>query len=139
MEDEAAGRRRRGLILAGIVLVVGVPVTGFTWLSERNVDQEAEELADDLRRAGRQVDDVAALAGDEALDAWDGTLDSPLVVALGHGDELTGAAAFGDQISAAYEVQWGLSRRCVHLLLRDDAPVRTEITDSATCQPLVIE
>ena len=139
MDDEAEGRRRRGLILAGIVLVIGVPITVTTWLSERNVDRAASALAEDLRRAGRQVDDVAALAGDEALDGWDGNLDRPVAQALGHGDALAGVAAFGDDISAVYEVRWGLATRCVHLLLRDDAPVRTEITDSATCRPLPVE
>jgi hypothetical protein len=139
VDEEAEGRRRRGLILAGIVLVVGVPLTVTTWLSERNVDQQATELADDLRRAGRQVDDVAALTGDETLDGWDGNLDRPVAEALGHGDALAGVATFGDGISAAYEVRWGLATRCVHLLLRNDAPVRTEVTDSATCRPLPIE
>lgn len=139
MDEDADGRRRRGLILAGIVLVVGVPMTLATWVSERNVDQRAGELAEELRRAGRRVDDVAALAGDEALDSWDDTLHSPIVDALGHGDELSGAAAFGDEVSAAYEVRWGLATRCVHLLLREGSPVRTEITDSATCRPLPVE
>jgi hypothetical protein len=139
VDDEADGRRRRGLILAGIVLVIGVPITLTTWLSERNVDREASALAEDLRRAGRQVDDVASLAGEEALDIADGNLDRPVAQALGHGDALAGVAAFGDDISAAYEVRWGLASRCVHLLLRDEAPVRTEITDSATCRPLPVE
>lgn len=139
MGDEAEGRRRRGLVLAGIVLVIGVPITLTTWLSERNVDREASALAEDLRRAGRQVDDVASLAGEEALDIADGKIDRPVAQALGHGDALAGVAAFADDISAAYEVQWGLATRCVHLLLRDDAPVRTEITDSATCRPLPVE
>lgn len=128
VDDGAQGRRRRGLILAGIVLVVGVPLTVTTWLSERNVDRQASEMADDLRRAGRQVDDVSGLAAEE-----------PLVEAMGHGDSFTGAVFGGTGISAAYETSWGLARRCVHLLLRDDAPVRTEITDSARCEPLAIE
>lgn len=138
MDDDAEGRRRRGLILAGIVLVVGVPITVTMWLSERNVDRQAEALAEDLRRAGRQVDDVGALASDELAAMWDGS-GHPLADALGHGDQFRGAA-FGDTgISLAYESSWGFARRCVHLLLRDDAPVRTEITDSAACQPLGIE
>lgn len=118
--------------------MIGVPITLTTWLSERNVDREADALAEDLRRAGRQVDDVAALSSDELTSMWDGS-GHPLEDALGHGDQFRGAA-FGDTgISLAYESSWGFSRRCVHLLLRDDAPVRTEITDSATCQPLGIE
>lgn len=139
VDEEAEGRRRRGLILAAIVLVVGVPLSIGFWLSERNVDREAAALADDLRRAGRQVDDVPALAGDEALDAWDGSLDRPVAEALGHGDALVGVASVGDGISAAYEVRWGLASRCIYLLLREDVPVRTEITDSATCRPLPID
>ena len=136
MDEEADGRRRRGLILAAIVLVVGIPLTLGNWVSERNVDQRAGELAEDLRRAGRQVDDVASLAGEDVVDTWDATAHSSIVDALGHADELRGAASIGDDITAAYEVRWGLATRCVHLLLRDDAPVSTEITDSATCRPL---
>jgi hypothetical protein len=138
VDADADGRRRWGLILAGTVLVIGVPLMVTIWLSEHNVDRQAAGLADDLRRAGRQVDDIAGLAGDEALDGWDGSAE-PLVEALGHGDQFTGAA-FGDTgISVSYETSWGFARRCVHLLLRDDAPIRTEITDSATCKPLGIE
>ena len=138
MDDDAEGRRRRGLILAGIVLVIGVPITVTTWLSERNVEREAAELAEDLRRAGRQVDDVAALAADELRASSTGGAE-PLAVALGHGDDFTGAAFGRTGISVSYETSWGLARRCVHLLLREDAPVRTEITDAATCRPLGIE
>lgn len=138
MEDEAQGRRRRGLILAGIVLVVGLPLTVTTWLSERNVDRQASEMAEDLRRAGRQVDDVSTLAGDELRSYADGSGD-PLTDVLGHGDAFRGAAFGTTGISLAYETSWGFGRRCVHLLLRDDAPVLTEITDSATCQPLAID
>ena len=138
MDDEAQGRRRRGLILAGIVLVVGVPLTVTTWLSERNVDRQASELAEDLRRAGRQVDDVSALAGDELRSFGAGSGD-PLTDALGHGDAFRGAAFGTTGISLAYETSWGLGRRCVHLLLREDAPVLTEITDAASYQPLAIE
>lgn len=138
MDQDADGRRRRGLILAGIVLVVGAPLMVTTWLSERNVDRQAVALADDLRRAGRQVEDVEALAADELAASWDGS-GEPLVEALGHGEEFTGAAFGTTGISLSYETSWGLARRCVHLLLRDDAPVRTEITDSASCQPLGIE
>ena len=138
MDDEADGRRRRGLILAGIVLVLGVPLTVTTWLSERNVDRQASELAEDLRRAGRQVDDVSALAGDELRSSGGGS-GAPLTDALGHGDALRGAAFGTTGISLAYETSWGFGRRCVPLLLRDDAPVLTEITDAASCQPLAIE
>lgn len=139
MEDDADGRRRRGLILAGIVLVVGIPVTVTNWVSERNVGREATSLAEDLRRAGRQIDDVAVLAGDESVDGWDGNLDRPLVTALGHGDALTGYALGNGGLSVSYEVEWGWARRCVHLLLRDDAPVLTEISDAAICGPLRID
>ena len=138
VDDEAQGRRRRGLILAGIVLVVGVPLTLTTWLSERNVDHQASEMAEDLRRAGRQVDDVSALSGDELRSYWNDS-DEPLTDALGHGDAFRGAAFGTTGVSLAYETSWGLARRCVHLLLRDDAPVLTEISDSASCQPLAIE
>ena len=138
MDEDAGGRRRRGLVLAGIVLVVGVPLLVALWLSDRNVDREADRLAEDLRRAGRQVDDVAGLSADETTSVWDGS-DEPLLDALGHRDELTGAAFGTTGISLSYETSWGLARRCVHLLLRDDAPVRTAITDSASCQPLLIE
>lgn len=123
MDDEAQGRRRRGLILAGIVLVVGVPLTVTTWLSERNVDRQASDLADDLRRAGRQVEDASAVTPDD----------------LGHVDAFRGAIIGTAGTSLAYETSWGLGRRCVHLLLRDDAPVLTEISDSSSCQPLAIE
>jgi hypothetical protein len=125
--DEDAPRRRRGLVLAGIVLAVGLPLMVTTWLSEHNVDRRASEMADDLRRAGRQVDDVESLADDQLPDV------------LGHGDALRGALFGTTGVSVAYETSWGLSRRCVHLLLRDDVPVRTEITDSASCRPLGIE
>lgn len=138
MDDDAQGRRRRGLILAGIVLAVGVPLTVTTWLSERNVDRQAGEMAEELRRAGRQVDDVSTLAGDELTSYWNDS-DDPLTDALGHGDAFRGAAFGTTGISLAYETSWGFGRRCVHLLLRDDAPVLTEITDSATCRPLGIE
>lgn len=138
MDDGAQGRRRRGLILAGIVLVVGVPLTVSTWLSERNVDRQASEMAEDLRRAGRQVDDVSTLAGRELTSSWNDS-GNPLADALGHGDAFRGAAFGTTGISLAYETSWGFGHRCVHLLLRDDAPVLTEITDSASCQPLGID
>lgn len=138
MDEEAHGRRRRGLVLAGIVLLVGVPLTVTTWLSERNVDRQASEMAEDLRRAGRQVGDVSTLAGDELTSYWNDS-GNPLADALGHGDAFRGVAFGATGISLAYETSWGLGRRCVHLLLRDDAPVLTEITDSASCQPLAIE
>lgn len=125
-QDDAAGRRHRGLVLAAIVLVIGVPITGWTWLSERNVDREASALAEDVRIAARLVDDVGLLGGD------DGT--RQLAEALGHGDELAGAAFGTDEISAAYEVRWGFAARCVHLLLRPDE-VRTDVTDSTSCEP----
>lgn len=132
--DEADGRRRRGLVLAAIVLVVGVPVTVGTWLSERNVDRRASEVAEDLRISARLVDDVGDLAAGELLAASEPGEVSALADALGHGDALAGAA-FGDgEISAVYEVRWGLATRCVHLLVRDD-DVRTDVTDSASCQP----
>lgn len=137
-DADADGRRRRGLVLAGIVLVVGVPLTVTTWLSERNVDRQASELAEDLRRAGRQVDDVSGLAGAELTSYWDDE-GNPLAEALGHGEAFRGAAFGTTGISLAYETSWGLANRCVHLLLRDDAPVLTEITDSASCQPLAID
>ncbi len=137
MDEDAAGRRRRGLVLAAIVLVVGVPMMLAITLSERNVDRQADELADDLRRAGRQIDDVDDLAGDQLQANRDGS-DSPLLDALGHREELTGAAFGETGVSLSYETSWGLARRCVHLLLRDDAPVRTEVTDSARCEPLGI-
>lgn len=138
VDGDAGGRRRRGLVLAGIVLVVGVPLLVALWLSDRNVDRQAEALADDLRRAGRQIDDVAALAADETPSVRDGS-EQPMLDALGHRDEFTGAAYGTTGISLSYETSWGLARRCVHLLLRDDAPIRTAITDSATCRPLGIE
>ena len=138
MDEEAEGRRRRGLILAGIVLVIGLPLTIELWLSERNVDQQAEEMADDLRRAGRQVDDVGALWAEEVQASSSGS-GEPLAEALGSGDAFRGATFADGSISLVYETSWGLARRCVHLLLRDDAPVLTEITDSATCEPLPIE
>lgn len=138
MDDDSDGRRRRGLVLAGIVLVVGVPMMVTVWVSERNVDRQATELADDLRRAGRQVDDVSSLAPDDLSSPRAGAAD-PLVDALGHGDDLTGAIYGESGVSASYETSWGIARRCVHLLVPDDAPVRTEITDSATCRPLGIE
>lgn len=124
--DDAAGRRHRGLVLAGIVLVVGVPITGWTWLSERNVDRDAAALAEDVRISARLVDDVGALARDGAPHR--------LAEAVGHGDELAGAAFGADEISAAYEVRWGFATRCVHLLVRPDE-VRTEVTDSTSCEP----
>ena len=119
--------------------MVGVPLTLGNWVSERNVDREAKELAQDLRRAGRQVDDIGSLAPGEAaqLDQW--AEQGPLVEALGHGDALTGYALGNGGLSVSYEVEWGLARRCVHLLLRDDEPVRTEVIDSAVCRPLRID
>lgn len=114
------------MILAGIVVVVGLPLMVTTWLSEHNVDRQANEMAEDLRRAGRQVDDVQSLTDDRLPD-------------LGHGDAFRGAVFGTTGISLAYETGWGLSRRCVHLLLADETPVRTEITDSASCRPLRIE
>jgi hypothetical protein len=133
-EGEAAGRRRRGLILAGIVLVLGVPLTVGTWLSERNVDRRADDMAEDLRIAGRLVGDVDALAVDERAFPWAGEGPSPLAQALGHGDSFAGAAFGDDAISAVYSVRWGLAARCVHLLVRDDE-VRTDVTDSTSCEP----
>ena len=138
VDAEADGRRRRGLLLAGIVLVIGLPLTITNWVSERNVDRQADALADDLRRAGRQIDDVAGLAAEELTSTWDGS-GEPLLDALGHQEEFTGAAFGTTGISLSYETSWGFARRCIHLLLRDDAPVRTEITDTASCQPLGIE
>ncbi|HEU5082312.1 MAG TPA: hypothetical protein VFU14_03155 [Acidimicrobiales bacterium] len=124
--DDAPGRRHRGLVLAAIVLVVGVPITGWTWLSERNADREAKALAEDVRIAARLVDDIGALGPDGGPRR--------LAEAVGHGDELAGAAFGADEISAAYEVRWGFAARCVHLLLRADE-VRTDVTDSTTCVP----
>lgn len=117
---------------------MGVPLLLALWLSDRNVDQQAESLADDLRRAGRQVDDVAGIAADGAVSSSGGP-DDRLLDVLGHRNDFTGAAFGTTGISLSYETSWGFARRCVHLLLRDDAPVRTAITDSATCQPLGIE
>lgn len=132
--DEADGRGRRGLVLAAIVLVIGVPVTVGNWLSERNVDQRASEVAEDLRISARLVDDVGDLASRELLTSSARRDISPLADALGYGDALAGAA-FGDgEISAVYEIRWGLATRCVHLLVRGD-DVRTDVTDSASCQP----
>lgn len=125
-DDDAAGRRHRGLVLAGIVLVVGAPLTGWTWLSERNVDREAAALAEDVRIAARLVDDVGAFGAGDAPRR--------LAEAVGHGAELAGAAFGADEISAAYEVRWGFASRCVHLLVRPDE-VRTDVTDSTRCQP----
>jgi hypothetical protein len=127
VDEDTPRRGRRGLVLAGIVVVIGLPLMATLWLSEHNVDRQASAMADDLRRAGRQVDDVRSLADDELPDV------------LGHGDALRGAIFGTTGISVAYETSCGLSRRCVHLLLRDDTPVRTEITDSASCRPLGIE
>ena len=124
-------------MLAGIVLVVGVPLTVGNWVSERNVDQQASELAEDLRRAGRRIDDVAALARAEELSRMEGPVD-PVSDALGRPEGFRGVLVGETGISVAYETSWGLARRCVHLLLRDDAPVRTEVTDSAACRPLAI-
>ncbi len=117
---------------------MGVPLTVTTWLSERNVDRQASEMAEDLRRAGRQVDDVSALSGEELRSYWNDT-GEPLTDALGHEDAFRGAAFGATGISLAYETSWGFGRRCVHLLLREDAPVLTEITDSSSCQPLAID
>ena len=135
MDEEAEGRRRRGLILAGIVLVIGIPVTVTNWVSERNVDREADALAEDLRRAGRQVE-LGSLASPATTDLERSIEEGPLVEALGHGDALTGYALGNGGLSVSYEVEWGWARRCVHLLVRDDAPVRTQISDAALCRPL---
>lgn len=132
--DEADGRRRRGLVLAAIVLVIGVPVTVGTWLSERNVDRQAAEIAEDLRISARLLDDVGDLASDELRAPHGRGEVSPLADALGHGDALAGAAVGDGEISAVYEVRWGVATRCVHLLVRDD-DVRTDVTDSSSCQP----
>lgn len=132
--DDAGGRRHRGLVLAAVVLAVGVPVTGYTWLSERNVDERAAQVAEDLRIAARLVDDVGALRSDERGSSSDADGASPLAAALGHGDELAGASFGAEEISAAYEVRWGLATRCVHLLVRPDE-VRTDVTDSTRCAP----
>lgn len=133
-DDDAAGRRHRGLVLAGIVLVIGVPLTLATWLSERNVDQAASEMAEDLRISARLLDDIGALVSDQVRASGEGGDEDPLSEALGHGDALSGASFGAHQISAAYEVRWGLATRCVHLLVRED-DVRTDITDSARCEP----
>jgi hypothetical protein len=135
-DDEAGGRRRRGLIIAGVVLAVGVPITGWTWLSERNVGREAAAVAQDLRTRSRFVDDVAGLAAEELTSARanDGER-SPLGSALGNEDRFAGALFADDAISAAYEVRWGIASRCVLLLLSDD-DVRTEVRDSSRCEPL---
>jgi hypothetical protein len=138
-DDDAPGRRRRGLIIAGVVLAVGVPITGWTWLSERNVDREAAAVAQDLRTRSRFVDDVAELAADELTSAWgdDGRERSPLAAALGNQDRFAGALFGGEAISAAYEVRWGFASRCVLLRLSDD-DVRTEVRDSSRCEPLAL-
>lgn len=124
--DDAAGRRHRGLVLAAIVLVVGVPITGWTWLSERNVDRAAADLAEDVRIAARLVDDIGDLGPERGPQR--------LAQAVGHGDDLAGAAFGLDGISAAYEVRWGFAARCVHLLIRAGV-VRTDVTDSTRCAP----
>lgn len=127
------------MIIAGVVLAIGVPITGWTWLSERNVDREAAAVAQDLRTRSRFVDDVTDLAADELTSTWgdDGRDRSPLASTLGNEDRFV-AALFGDDaISAAYEVRWGIASRCVLLLLRDD-DVRTEVRDSSRCEPLAL-
>lgn len=136
-DDEAGGRRRRGLIIAGVVLAVGVPITGWTWLSERNVDREATAVAQDLRTRSRFVDDVADLATEELASGRtdDGGGRSPLGSALGNEDRFAGALFADDAISAAYEVRRGFASRCVLLRLSDD-DVRTEVRDSSRCEPL---
>jgi hypothetical protein len=131
--DDAGGRRRRGLILAAIVLAVGVPATSYAWLSDRNADRAASALAQDVRIAGRLVDDVADLWARETT-SWYGDDASAIDEALGHGDARTGAVFDDGALSVAYEVRWGLAPRCVLLLVRDDE-VRTAVLDTASCTP----
>lgn len=135
MDEDAAGRRRRGLIIAAVVFVVGTPLTVFTWLSERNAAERANDLAADVTASAERIDDLSTVIADEMVTMWEGGPEpDPLTQALGHEDELSGAAFGDDVVSVAFRTRWGLATRCVHVLIRPD-DVHTEITEDDACGP----
>jgi len=131
--EEAAGRRRRGLIIVGVIAAVGIPLTLVDWWSGREVQRRAEAVAVELRAAAAEVDDPAALADDELVAGWTGE-EGRLDAVLGHGERRRGLVATDGGLAAAYEVTYWLETRCVQLrLTRDEA--RVEVEDSTTCAP----
>ena len=136
VDDAAAGRRRRGLILAGIVFLVGAPLVILDEVSDRKADARAESLADDLRATAGRIDDVSALVTSE-VTSWDSGDEGPLQRSLGSHDGFEGASFGEDVIALAYQTGWGLADRCVHLLIRP-AAASTEITSSADCRPRTV-
>lgn len=131
--EEAAGRRRRGLIIAGVIAAVGIPLALVDWWSGREVERRAEAVAVELRAAAAEVDDPVGLAGDELVAGWTGE-EGRLDAVLGHGEQRRGLVAFDGGLAAAYEVTYWLETRCVQLrLTRDEA--RVEVEDSTTCAP----
>lgn len=133
MDEDAEGRRRRGLIIAAVVFVVGAPLLTFDWISDRNVDRQARQLAEDLRAAAAEIGDVSALAADETVSLWSGE-PSAVGQALGHEDEFEGATYGGDTITAAFSTRWAMATRCVHLVIEDEEVI-IDITDDRRCAP----
>lgn len=129
--DEAAGRRRRGLIIAAVIAAVGIPLTLLDWWSEREVEREARQLVDALRVAAEEVDDPVGLVGDEVVAGWGGD-EGRLDAVLGHGERRRGLTAVDGGVAAAYEVTYWLETRCVQLHLTRDE-VRVEVEDTDRC------
>lgn len=131
--EEAAGRRRRGLLIAAAVAAIGIPLTLVDWWSTREVERRADALAAELLVAARQVEDPLALSAEEITSRWSGGR-SRLDAVLGHGDQLAGAALLGDGVALGYEVRYWLETRCVRLLVTVDE-VSAEVEHTPRCGP----
>lgn len=105
-------RRRRGLVLFVIALVVALGTVGITRFSETRADDEAQEVGSEL--AG--VLDNWATADEYRADAMTASLP-----ALGGGTTVTGD---GDALVASRTVQVGVAARCVTVRAAPTGPDR---------------
>lgn len=131
--EEAAGRRRRGLIIVAVIAVIGIPLTLAGWWAEREVERAADELADELLVAAEQVGDPVALAGDEVL-SWGAGEPSPVIRVLGRAQGWRGVAPVDGGFVVAYEVTRWLESRCVKLLVTA-AGALAQVDDGSRCGP----
>ncbi|MFP5322021.1 MAG: hypothetical protein ACLGIC_09255 [Acidimicrobiia bacterium] len=129
--EEAAGRRRRGLIIAAVVAAIGIPLALEDWWSTRQVEQEAQAVAAEVSVAADAVGDPVALGSEELLALSAGE-PSPIDAALVHGERRRGVALVDGGFTTVYEVRHWLQTRCVHLAVTVEG-VRTDIEDTDRC------
>ena len=133
IDDDAAGRRRRGLLIALVVFVVGTIGIVSTEVSDWMADRRAEQLGDELLDASAAIDLGGLSAGDQVL-AWEDAGPNSYVEILGHDGSYAGGTFEPGNLRFWYRTSWGLSTRCVRLTVGTDyRGVAT--TDSGRCGP----